>query len=207
MPQATARNLLMTQQDELFEGKKHYEQRALGDRLKELRTDRGLTLADLAELTGVSISFLSHVEKGKGDISVSRLRRILEVYRLDMVDLFPPRSSQPEVVRASELRVTPDIDGVHVYSLTAAPQRALQPVLVEWESGASMDYRPDDGEEFVYMLQGSLTIEMTSGETLVLKRGDSVYLIRNTARNYRNTGGTVARNLSVLVPAHQLVRS
>jgi len=185
----------------MFDAREHYERMALGERLMELRAEHGFTLTELSKRTGISISFLSHVEKGRGDISVTRLRRIIEAYGLDVVDLFPPRNTEPDVVRASELRPAPDIDGVHVYLLTAAPGRTIQPLLVEWELGATMEYHPDDGEELVHMLQGTLTIELATGETLVVKRGDSVYLARNTARQYTNTGHSRARNLSILVPA------
>jgi transcriptional regulator with XRE-family HTH domain len=191
----------MSPRTEANQHREHDNLRALGERLRELRTKRGLTLGELAERTGISVSFLSHVEKGKGDISVTRLRRIVDAYKLNMLDLFPPNNADPDVVRASELREQPDTDGVHVYLLTAATQRTIQPLLVEWEQGATMEYYPEEGEEFVYMLQGTLKIEMETGETLTVKRGDSVYLARSTVRQYTNVGTSTARNLSIVVPS------
>ena len=44
----------------------------LGARLRQLRRSRGVSLADVAEGTGISSSFLSMVEKGKSDITISR---------------------------------------------------------------------------------------------------------------------------------------
>jgi transcriptional regulator with XRE-family HTH domain len=190
----------MSSRTEAHQHREHADRLGLGERLRELRTERGMTLADLAERTGISISFLAHVEKGKSDIGVSRLRRIVDAYGMTMVDLFPPDNAEPDVVRASELRQPPDTDGVHVYLLTAAPQRTIQPLLVEWEPGATMEYHPEEGEEFLHMLQGTLRIAMATGEVLVVKRGDSVYLARSTVREYTNVGTSTARNISVLVP-------
>src|SRR5215216_6655129 len=80
----------------------------LGRRLRELRTARGLRLADLAGESGLSVSFLSQVEQGQSDIAVGRLMRIahaLDVRMTELVEL-PVAPARP-LVRANERAALP----------------------------------------------------------------------------------------------------
>ena len=77
----------------------------LGRRLRQLRTTRGLSLAEVAEATGISPSFLSVVENGQSDITVSRLMRLVHWYGVSIADLLQePDRSPVRVVRAGEQR-------------------------------------------------------------------------------------------------------
>ena len=58
----------------------------LGRRLRELRTSRKLSLAEVAEATSMSPSFLSVVENGQSDITVSRLMRLVQWYGVSVSD-------------------------------------------------------------------------------------------------------------------------
>jgi transcriptional regulator with XRE-family HTH domain len=52
----------------------------LGRRLRDLRRSRRLSLAEVAEQTGISASFISHIENGKSDMSIGRLMRLADLY-------------------------------------------------------------------------------------------------------------------------------
>lgn len=69
--------------------------------MRALRRTRGLSLADVGEATRISPSFLSLVEKGKSDITIGRLVRLVEFYGISINDLLPGSSETtfPEVVR------------------------------------------------------------------------------------------------------------
>src|SRR6185312_910162 len=54
--------------------------RLLGERLRAIRAERGVSLSAVAEATGISTSFLSLVETGKNDITFGRLRRLIDYY-------------------------------------------------------------------------------------------------------------------------------
>ncbi len=60
----------------------------LGNRLRELRQSRGLTLEQVASETGLSVSFLSMVERDKVSISVDNLERLARYYEVHMVHFF-----------------------------------------------------------------------------------------------------------------------
>src|ERR1700744_5976887 len=59
----------------------------LGSRLRALRTERGLSLSQLEAATEISSSFLSLVESGKSDITISRLLRLADFFDVDLGEL------------------------------------------------------------------------------------------------------------------------
>lgn len=60
----------------------------LGDYLKHLRNSNGLSLREVAEETGISNAYLSHIETGKGnEISFSKAIKLCEFYGINIADL------------------------------------------------------------------------------------------------------------------------
>src|ERR1700722_5235199 len=93
----------------------------LAEGLRELRRSRGLSLADVAEATQISPSFLSLVEKGKSDITIGRLVRLVEFYGVALSDLVPTHATPcvPEVLRQDERRVVHSpAEGIDIFLLT-----------------------------------------------------------------------------------------
>jgi XRE family aerobic/anaerobic benzoate catabolism transcriptional regulator len=64
--------------------------RALGDAVRDVRTDRGLTQRELADRSGVSLRFLSDLEAGRGNISIARLLEVARALEVQLVDLVAP---------------------------------------------------------------------------------------------------------------------
>src|SRR6266540_1444510 len=70
----------------------------LGERLRELRLERGLSLTAVAEATGLSASSLSVTENGKSDITFGRLVRLIDFYGVTLSELLPePQPTEPVV--------------------------------------------------------------------------------------------------------------
>jgi XRE family aerobic/anaerobic benzoate catabolism transcriptional regulator len=76
----------------------------LGARVREARTDRGWTIRELAERSGVSLRFLVQLESGRGNISVRRLADLAQALRLSPADLLSPGSAPPRIVALLGLR-------------------------------------------------------------------------------------------------------
>ena len=64
---------------------------SVGAHLHQARRARNLSLADVAEATSISASFLSLVENDKSDITIGRLVRLIEFYGISIADLLPGR--------------------------------------------------------------------------------------------------------------------
>lgn len=60
---------------------------AIGEELRDLRKQRGMTLLDVAERIGCTKSLISHYEHGKASISVPQLIKLCEIYQVPYVDV------------------------------------------------------------------------------------------------------------------------
>src|SRR5438094_6693590 len=92
----------------------------MADALRALRHSRRLTLQQVSRATNISPSFLSLVEKGKSDITIGRLVRLVEFYGTTLADLIPmaPLVAEPEIVRVDEQRrISSPAEGIDVYML------------------------------------------------------------------------------------------
>ena len=175
----------------------------LGARLRHLRRLRGVSLADVAEGTGISPSFLSMVEKGKSDITISRLMRLVHWFGVSVSDLVQePNSSPVQIVRADGRRSLRLADEkISIQMLTPDGHHAMMPVINVYDEGGGMvDPTRHDGEEFVHVIEGCVELTVGSAEPIVLEAGDSAYYRSDVPHSFRNAGIGVARFFGVTTP-------
>jgi transcriptional regulator with XRE-family HTH domain len=179
-------------------------QPALGAALRELRRRRGDTLGEVAQATGISTSFLSLVEKGRSDISLGRLMRLLKLYGVRLGELIP-EAEPPEdrvVVRRGEARHLDALaEGVDLYLLAPDTNRLMMPLLGVHQPGSRVvDLPPHPGEAFVHVLEGTVLMEREGKPPLVLHEGDSAYIPRSEPLSGTTLSERPARVLSVITP-------
>ena len=176
----------------------------LGERLRALRRERGLSLAQVAQDTSISQSFLSLVETGRTDITIGRLIRLVAFYGVHLSDLLPPSPDQdPIVVRdGDEQHVLSPAEGIDVYLLTSETDgRMMMPVVAIFEPGGGLaEYSEHDGEEIVHVLRGSIQAEIEGHEPITLRKHDTVHFRANRRHTYRNPGKSKAIVLAVVTP-------
>jgi transcriptional regulator with XRE-family HTH domain len=161
----------------------------LGATLRGIRTSRRLSLAEVAEATRISPSFLSLVELGKSDITIGRLTRLAEFYKISFADLLGgDETSDAEIVRTHEQRlIHSPAEGIDVYLLTAYTRRTMMPMLLIFEPSAELaEYGKHEGEEFVHVLDGSLVLEIEGTQPRLLEVGDSAYYSAERPHLFRN---------------------
>jgi quercetin dioxygenase-like cupin family protein/DNA-binding Xre family transcriptional regulator len=151
----------------------------VGTALRQVRNARSLSLADVAEATGISASFLSLVENNRSDITIGRLVRLIDFYRISITDLLPfaARMDYPEVIHPDERRsLKSPVEGIDVYLLTADTDRQLMPLEVHFQPGASLaEPGRHAGEEWLLVLEGDLRLELEGAEPRTLQPGDTAY--------------------------------
>jgi transcriptional regulator with XRE-family HTH domain len=165
----------------------------LGTRLRALRKQRGLSLNDLGDSTQISASFLSLVENGKSDITIGRLKRLIDFYGISISDLIPsPHHLDANIMRRDErLLLHSPAEGIDVYLLVAETVRTMMPMLLEFEPGAGLaEYGSHAGEEFVHVLEGELLLDLDGAEPKVLKAGDSAYYMAANPHSFKNNRHT-----------------
>jgi transcriptional regulator with XRE-family HTH domain len=180
--------------------------RELAERLRHLRSNRGLTLGQVAKATGISRSFLSLVESGKSDITFGRLMRLVRYYGISVTDLLSDEDDgeTPIVVRAGHQKVlaSPQ-EGIKDFLLTTDTKRSMLPLLVVFAPGGrNVESAEHEGEEFVHVLEGSIDVSIEGHGELTLKRGDSLYFRAELPHSYANPSNRHARVLFVVTPPH-----
>lgn len=176
---------------------------ALGPRLRRLRQGRGLSLADVAKGTGISASFLSMVEKGQSDMTVSRLMRLVHWFGVSLADLIQePDPATVQVVRADQRRSLRLVDeGITIEMLTPDGAHRMMPVVnVYDERGAMAEPARHEGEEFVLVVDGSVELTVGEGEPIRLGPGDSAHYRSDVPHSFRNVGRGEARFIGVTTP-------
>ncbi len=175
----------------------------LGRRLRQLRTSRKQSLAEVAEATTISPSFLSMVENGQSDITVSRLMRLVHWYGISVGDLLPEPDHLPvRVVHADDRRSLELSDeGIAIHMLTPTGQNAMMPVINVYRPGGGMtEPTHHDGEEFVFVLEGAVELSYGGAAPLLLKAGDSAYYRADVPHSFRNAGDREARFFGITTP-------
>jgi len=159
-----------------------------GQRFRRLRTRRGLSLAQVARATRVSVGFLSALERGQMRSSISTLRRIARFYRTNILSLFETASENPRLVRAQQRKVLETSPGVRM-ELLAWGQTAMEPHLFRIKpGGGSGESYSHEGEEFLHVLRGEFEIWLNGSEHYRLRPGDSLYFESSTPHRWRNPG-------------------
>ena len=161
----------------------------LGKRLRALRNEWGLTLAQLGQQVGLSASYLSQIERGVAMPSLSRLTTIASALNVEMGYFFEDDVPSPCVVRLNQGKRLGDTTDIIVELLSADPSdKEIQPYRVVCQPGASGDQPPTyPGEEFGFILKGQLTVTVGE-ETFVLKAGDSIHYQTLQPHSWRNEG-------------------
>jgi transcriptional regulator with XRE-family HTH domain len=159
-----------------------------GQRFRRLRTRRGLSLAQVARATKVSVGFLSALERGQMRSSISTLRRIARFYGTNILSLFETASENPRLVRPRQRKVLETTPGVRM-ELLAWGQTAMEPHLFRIKpGGGSGESYSHEGEEFLHILRGDFEIWLDSKEHYRLKPGDSLYFESSTPHRWKNPG-------------------
>ena len=171
-----------------------------GQRFRRLRLKRGLSLAQVAKATGVSVGFLSALERGQMRSSVATLRRIARFYRMNILSLFEAAGENPRLVKPGQRKVLETTPGVRM-ELLAWGHTAMEPHLFRIKpGGGSGESYSHEGEEFLHVLRGDFEIWLGGREHYVLKQGDSLYFESSTPHRWRNPGKGEAWLLWVNTP-------
>lgn len=175
----------------------------VGVRLRDARLSRRLTLKQVAKRAEITEGFLSQIERGVANASISTLRRIAVALGLRMADLFDPGwAPAPRVLRRED-RPTLHFGVLgRKFLLTPAPGRHLEAFIGEFEPGGSTGDEPyvhGSSDELMLVLGGTVRLEL--GErSFELAAGDSIEYVSSLPHKVTECGGDAAEVLWVISP-------
>ena len=160
---------------------------AIGAHLRRLRSKRRLSLAQVARAAGISVGFLSALERSQMSGSVGTLRKLARFYKTNILDFFDAADTSSLQVRPAERKILEAGPGVKM-ELLAWGNTVMEPHLfrVTPEAGSGDSYA-HEGEEFLYILRGELAITVQEKQYR-LKTGDSFYFESATPHRWKNPG-------------------
>jgi DNA-binding transcriptional MerR regulator/mannose-6-phosphate isomerase-like protein (cupin superfamily) len=160
---------------------------AIGTRLRQLRAKRRLSLAQVARSVGISVGFLSALERSQMSGSVATLRKLARFYKTNILDFFDADGTSSRQVQPAQRKVLEAGPGVRM-ELLAWGNTVMEPHLFRVAPNAgSGDSYTHEGEEFLYILRGELAITLRDDEYR-LKAGDSFYFESATPHHWKNPG-------------------
>lgn len=176
-----------------------------GPKFKAYREERGFTLDELAERTGIDRDTLAQVEAGETFLPLGHLIRLSKVLSMRMADVISEGREEFTIVRAggrkSVARFGQAKETKHGYEYESlAPgkrDRKMEPFIVTLYPSAADEPSTHDGQEFIYVLEGEM--EAIVGDTRdVLSPGDAIYYDSTTKHLVRAYGDKPAKILAVL---------
>ena len=189
----------MLKKDGLVQSGAKHKTNAVGSQLRQLRANRGLSLAQVAKSVNISVGFLSSLERSHMSASVGTLRKLARFYKINILDLFQPSESNPYLVRPADRKVLAGGKGVRM-ELLAWGNTAMEPHLFRIAPGAgSGESYSHHGEEFLHVIRGELEIAI-AGQKHSLRAGDSLYFDSSMPHEWKNPGKTESSVLWVNTP-------
>ena len=153
----------------------------IGNELKRLRIKNGLTQEELADRCELSKGFISQVERDLASPSISTLSDLLQCLGTDLKNFFNDAADEDVVFKEDDVFVKEykDEGSIINWIVPNSQKNDMEPILVEIPCGGkSFSVNPHGGEEFGYVLSGSVVIHIGS-RTVKARKGESFYFIPN----------------------------
>ena len=150
----------------------------LGRRINEMRKKKGLTLKDVADRIHVTASFISQLESGKANPSLSTLKGIADLFGVTIAALFESNANKVEhspILRKGEREILVTATNCKFQRLSAAFDLNCEFIVNEWAPGASTGQSKytHEGFECGYIMSGKLHVEL-GDQIYLLTSGDSI---------------------------------
>ncbi|WP_077302421.1 helix-turn-helix domain-containing protein [Virgibacillus pantothenticus] len=174
----------------------------LHKKIKNLRLEKEMTLKDLSEVTGLSVSFLSQIERGSSSLAITSLKKISDAFQINMASFFEEIENHNYALHKDEQKpFTIEGSGVkHVRLAGKFPERKLEPMLVTLPPKQPfIEKYSHPGEEFYFVLKG-MVIFRVEGMEYVLNEGDTIHFPSEKVHEWKNPTEESSTLLSVLTP-------
>lgn len=174
----------------------------IGDKIRRLRLKNNLTQEELANRCELSKGFISQVERDLTSPSIATFIDILDCLGTNLRDFFNEAEEEKIVFRKEDVFETDNKEHGHLirWLVPNSQKNTMEPILVELEAGGStVEDGPHEGEEFGFVLAGSVSVRL-GGRKYRVKKGESFYFKPSIAHSIANAGNRKALILWVSTP-------
>lgn len=173
----------------------------IGERLKEIRNTRHLTLDEAAELTGVSKPMLGQIERGQSSPTINVLWKISTGLKIPLSFFCRQPETEYTVAGLSEKEmITEEDGGMRAYPLFPFdPARNVEVFYIEFDAGVQHDSMShvEGVEEYIFLVQGALKM-IIGGKEVVLQEKQSIRFGADISHTYHNVSDEVCTVYNVI---------
>lgn len=189
--------------------------RTIGAAIRSRRQELNMSLRELSKQSGLSIGFLSLVERGRSSPALTSLSNVAKALGVELSSFFPAEEEQneaeetkqrlsplPYVSRANDAAELSIILSQRIYKMLSprVPGLVLEPIFVTVQPGDTIDEPySHEGEEFAYVLTGELVF-IVDGVEYRLGSGDSIHFRSTVSHAMRNNTDEPVQAIWVLTP-------
>ncbi|WRS27742.1 XRE family transcriptional regulator [Oscillospiraceae bacterium MB08-C2-2] len=161
---------------------------AVGAKIKKIRKQRKMTLQDLANFTGLSVGYLSNLERDLTNPTLINLQQICDALQVNVVDIISQTSGETVVRRDQRQELFVPNSSIRYQLLTAGrhSMRGMS-VIIDADNSDEEILWGHFEDEMLIVQKGSLEIEF-GGEQYILEEGDCAYIAPNTPHKIRKHG-------------------
>ncbi len=175
----------------------------IGYKIRSLRIRRGLTQQELGDRCELSKGFISQLERNLASPSIATLTDLLKCLGSSLPEFFNEKADEKSVFAPQDMFVKEDgeeLKGTITWLVPDAQKNSMEPILLEMEAGGRTQvFPPSEGEEFGYVLSGSIFL-VVGGERQRVRPGYSFCIHPGEDHWLMNAGKTRAKVLWVSNP-------
>ena len=173
----------------------------IGERLKEIRNTRQLTLDDVAELTGVSKPMLGQIERGQSSPTINILWKISTGLKIPLSFFCKQQEAEYTVTGLDEKdMITEENGGMRAYPLFPFdPVRNVEAFYIEFDKGVEHSSLAHVAgvEEYVFLVQGTLKM-VIGGKEVLLQEKQSIRFQADISHGYHNVSDKACAAYNVI---------
>ena len=155
----------------------------IGQRIKEIRKSKSITIQKLSQFTDLSVGYLSNLERNQASPTLSNLQRICVALGISIRDLLSPSGEERTLIRQEEQQLYEyDEYKLQIRRLDFGKKRGI------YEFSTYDPYA-----EVGVILEGKMEVNL-DGTVYLLGPGDSIYIKPNLYHTMRNAGDTPCRS-------------
>jgi len=172
----------------------------IGEKLRELRLQRGLTQEELADRCELSKGFISQVERDLASPSIATLKDMLESLGVTLQAFFSDDGKEKVVFSPQDMFEKEDEEKKITWLVPDAQKNSMEPIMLELPPGGkSSTLPPFEGEEFGYVLSGQVVL-VSGKRRYPIKKGSSFCLHPSATHYLENISKTPASVLWISTP-------
>ncbi|MDX9918087.1 MAG: XRE family transcriptional regulator [Gudongella sp.] len=174
----------------------------IGEKIKALRVKKDLTQEELADRCELTKGFISQVERELTSPSIATLVDILEGLGTNLKDFFNEATDEKIVFRKDDAfeSENEELGYLLKWIIPNAQKNLMEPILIEiQEGGRTKEDYPHEGEEFGFVLKGTICVHLGE-EKYRVKKGESFYYRTNSDHYISNAGKNIASLIWVSTP-------